>query len=82
MFAGRRAWELSTLSDAPMLPYGYKTMFAVSLVQPLFRRIMDPRLAQWDRTQASDAERALIHERGWEIAPPPPAIGADARAAS
>ena len=42
MFAGRRAWELTALDDAPMLPYGYKTMLLVALVPPLFRRLHRP----------------------------------------
>ena len=34
---------------APQLPYGYPVMTIAALVPPLWRRIMDPRVAQWRR---------------------------------
>jgi alkane 1-monooxygenase len=67
MFASRRTWELKALDNAPMLPHGYKTMVVIAWIPALFRRVMNPRLAEWDRTMASEAERALVRERGWEI---------------
>ncbi len=33
--------------DAPQLPAGYATMVLLALVPPLFRRVMDPRVAAW-----------------------------------
>lgn len=63
----RRAWETAAVSaeESPILPYGYKTMALIALVPPLFRRIMAPLLADWDRRFASPEERRLIVERGW-----------------
>jgi alkane 1-monooxygenase len=34
------------LSDPPQLPAGYWTMFVIALLPPLWRKIMDPRVAQ------------------------------------
>jgi len=56
-------------SDAPRLPYGYQTMSLIALAPRLWCRVMDPLLADWDRRFASEAERSLVHERGWEIVP-------------
>jgi hypothetical protein len=36
------------------------TMILISLVPPLWRRTVDPLLADWDRTRASEAERAIL----------------------
>ena len=43
--AGRRYQALHHVPDAPQLPAGYGTMFLVALVPPLWRFIMDRRLA-------------------------------------
>ncbi len=40
--------------DAPQLPAGYATMVLLALVPPLFKRVMDPRVAAW---------RARVDER-------------------
>ena len=83
VYASRRGWELRAIvNDAPMMPYGYNTMLLVALIPPLFHRLIDPRLAEWDRTLASDAERAIIRERGWEITTVPAPVAADAKATS
>lgn len=43
-FPLRRYQVLRTLPDLPTLPAGYLSMFWLSLVPPLWRRVMDPRV--------------------------------------
>lgn len=69
MYGGHRAWELTPVDGAPMMPYGYNTMLVIALIPPVFRRMIDPLLAEWDRTMASEGERALIRAHGWDIVP-------------
>lgn len=42
-------------ADAPQLPAGYATMFLVALVPPLWRAMMDPRVAALRAVEAQDA---------------------------
>jgi hypothetical protein len=51
---------------AATLPYGYQTMAFIALTPPLWRPIMRPWLVVWDQRFASEAERELVRERGWE----------------
>jgi alkane 1-monooxygenase len=57
MFATRPFWALDADTAAPVLPFGYKPMILIALVPPLFRRVIDPRLADWDIRCATPAER-------------------------
>ena len=66
MSATKDFWRLHTQHQAPMLPYGNQTMAFIALTPPLWRRIMRPLLADWDLNYASDAERELVRERGWD----------------
>jgi fatty acid desaturase len=66
MFASKPFWQLSDAAAAPVLPHGYQTMVFVALIPNLWRRMMQPRLADWDIRLANDMERSLIRERGWE----------------
>lgn len=45
--ASKRYQVLHTLDQAPQLPAGYSAMLLLALVPPLWRRVMDPRVAQW-----------------------------------
>jgi alkane 1-monooxygenase len=63
--AGRPFWKLGADRNAPTLPYGYQTMAAIALIPPLWRRLMNPLLQQWDDQFASEAERAILRDRGW-----------------
>lgn len=45
--ASRPYWKLRHVPDSPQLPAGYATMLLCALVPPLWRRIMDPRVAAW-----------------------------------
>jgi fatty acid desaturase len=65
MFAAKTFWQLRLSPNAPTLPFGYQTMVFVALVPALWRRFMGPLLAEWDR-RATDDERALVRQRGWE----------------
>lgn len=47
----RRYQELEHAPGAPQLPAGYSTMVLLALVPPLWRRVMDPRLADWQATR-------------------------------
>jgi alkane 1-monooxygenase len=66
MFANKAFWQLDTQQTAPTLPYGYQTMAFIALTPPLWRHIMRPLLVDWDQRFASDAEREVVRERGWE----------------
>lgn len=66
MAATKDFWQLEAHERAPMLPYGYQTMAFIALTPPLWRRIMRRLLADWDKHYASDAERDLIRQRGWD----------------
>lgn len=45
--ASKRYQVLHTLDEAPQLPAGYSAMVLLALVPPLWRRVMDPRVAAW-----------------------------------
>jgi hypothetical protein len=51
--------ELRPFPDAPMMLQGYLTTILIALVPPLWHRLMTPKLLEWDRRWADDAERAL-----------------------
>ena len=51
--------RLRPMPDAPMMPAGYLTTILLTLVPPLWRRLMAPRLADWDVRFATPVERAL-----------------------
>ncbi|MBY5992531.1 alkane 1-monooxygenase [Ferrimonas balearica] len=52
--------RLAPMPEAPTLPAGYLGTLMLTLVPPLWRRVMAPRLAHWDAHHASEAERALL----------------------
>lgn len=47
--ASRPYFSLRDIEDSPQLPAGYATMVLCSLVPPLFRAVMDPRVDEWNR---------------------------------
>ncbi len=55
-------YELRAYPDAPSLPVGYLTMMMIALVPPLFNALMVPRVLEWDRVYAGEAERPHIEE--------------------
>lgn len=64
MFASKPFWALEADMSAPLLPYGYKTMIVMSLVPPLWKRIVEPRVTYWDQQFASNEERQILADRG------------------
>ncbi len=63
--ATRRYWELEQAGGtAPVLPYGYMGSIFASFVPPIWKRVITPQLADWDRRLASEEERALLKSRG------------------
>ncbi|MDT5013117.1 MAG: alkane 1-monooxygenase, partial [Mycobacterium sp.] len=56
----RRYQTLRSFDGAPNLPSGYSSMILLTLVPPVWRRVMDPRvLAHYD----GDITRANLHPR-------------------
>lgn len=47
--ASRPFFSLRDIEHSPQLPAGYATMVLCSLVPPLFRAVMDPRVDDWNR---------------------------------
>lgn len=66
MFATKAFWQLDVQQGAPTLPYGYQTMAFIALTPPLWRYMMKRLLIDWDKRFASEAELAVVRERGWE----------------
>jgi alkane 1-monooxygenase len=64
MFATKPFWTLEKEPEGPTYPHGYMTMILISLAPPLWRRKVDPLLAEWDRNSASDTERAILMRDG------------------
>jgi len=54
--------ELSPYPDAPMMISGYLTTILITLIPPLWHRLMVPKLIAWDRDHASDEEKKLAAE--------------------
>jgi hypothetical protein len=69
-FAMKPYWQLEVEPDGPVMPHGYMTMILASLIPPVWHRVIDGRLAEWDATMANDAERALLAQRGMLLGHP------------
>jgi alkane 1-monooxygenase len=57
--AGVPYQELRSFPDAPVMINGYLTTILLTLVPPLWKRLMAPRLSAWDRDFASPEERCI-----------------------
>lgn len=55
-------WKLQSYPDAPMLPSGYLGMILLSTIPPLWNIVMIPKVKEWDRLYATEAERPYIEE--------------------
>lgn len=53
-------YQLTAMPDSPTLPSGYLGCMLVTLIPPLWFKLMAPRLASWDAHLATEQERALI----------------------
>jgi len=51
--------DLMPLPSAPVMIGGYLATIIVTLIPPLWHRLMIPKLVQWDRVHASPEERVL-----------------------
>jgi alkane 1-monooxygenase len=58
--ASRPYWKLRHVSDSPQLPQGYATMLVIALVPPLWHRIMDARVCEWNEGKPRDTEAAPL----------------------
>ena len=56
-------WENATQAAAPKMRLGYGATILAAYVPPLWRKLTDPALADWDTRLASDGERKLIPSR-------------------
>lgn len=61
--------DLRAHAEQPHMPGGFITAYLTALLPPLWRRVITPKLLEWDATQATRAEYALIREAnarsGW-----------------
>ncbi|HBN45467.1 MAG TPA: alkane 1-monooxygenase [Candidatus Marinimicrobia bacterium] len=46
-------WKLDPYADAPQMPYGYLTTLVICLIPPLWYRIIDPDLTEWEKQYAT-----------------------------
>lgn len=64
-FATRPFWALQQASGgAPVWPMGYISIIVTSFFPPLWRKVSEPRLADWDSRLASDEEREYLKSIG------------------
>ncbi|PJZ65565.1 alkane 1-monooxygenase [Leptospira wolffii] len=62
--AGRRYQSLRHFEESPQLPYGYEIMILIALVPPLWFRIMDAKLEDWQsKYGGSEAKPAKLSKR-------------------
>jgi alkane 1-monooxygenase len=61
-------WRNVTQSQAPRMRLGYGVTIVAAFIPPLWRRLTDPVLADWDARLASPAERELVTARGLALA--------------
>lgn len=55
-------WDLRPYPNSPMMPYGYLTMIFIAWVPPLWRKMIDPKVLEWDRVYSQPDEHRLIEE--------------------
>jgi hypothetical protein len=51
--------DLKPMSDAPQMINGYLTTIIVTLIPPLWHKLMTPKVMEWDRVYASAEEKLL-----------------------
>ncbi len=52
-------WDLKPYQDAPMMVSGYLSTMLLTLLPPLWHRLMAPKLKHWDEHYASEEEKLL-----------------------
>lgn len=64
-------WKVKACPKAPTLPCGYLIMIFLSMLPPIFNKVMKPKLLDWDLNFANDEERLLAKEANkkanWQI---------------
>lgn len=55
---------LKVCPGAPELHYGYMTLIGMTLIPPLFQKVIKPKLDEWDRRFATDADLAFMRANG------------------
>ena len=59
--ASLRYRELKSYPDAPTLPHGYLfCLYIAFFAPPLFKKMMRPKLKEWDEIFASDKEKEIL----------------------
>jgi hypothetical protein len=62
--------QLLTHSDQPEIPNGLMTAYLTALIPPLWRKMIVPKLLEWDQQQAVKEEYELIRQAnnksGWD----------------
>ncbi len=69
----RQSGELKISPQTPNLPYTYFALIFMTLAPPLYRRVMQPYLDDWDRNFATPAELAYMRANNIPHAEPLPA---------
>lgn len=55
-------YHLAPMKDQPEMPFGYVKMIYACFIPSLWRRLMVPKLKEWDERYASPGERRLARE--------------------
>ncbi|BDX06832.1 alkane 1-monooxygenase [Planctobacterium marinum] len=55
--------HLKPMSDAPFMPTGYLGTIGLTLIPPLWFKLMAPKLAHWDQYFADEGELQLLNKR-------------------
>jgi hypothetical protein len=63
-------YRLEPDEASPKLPFGYMTMFAIVVIPPLFFRVIEPHLRNWDTNLTTDDERNYIANSGFSLLAP------------
>ncbi len=69
----RQSSELKISVKSPNLPYTYFALILISLIPPLYRRVIQPYLDNWDRNFATPAELDYMRANNIPHAEPIPA---------
>jgi alkane 1-monooxygenase len=55
-------WVLNPYPEAPEMPFGYLTTIYVCMIPPLWYKVINPKLKEWDEKYASPEELKLLKE--------------------
>jgi len=59
-------WDLKAYPNSLMMPYGYAGTIMLSVFPPLWRKVVDPMVLEWDRHFASEEELVLAKQANEE----------------